>query len=84
MPLGPLHPHSGRPQSGHPAAFTSTSKAALENFTFQGFVAPLSFEGGKNANVPPPAEPSQKVVNPRMGPQTYGPPPFFSILFADF
>ena len=29
IPLAPLHPHSGPPQSGHPAAFTSTSKAAL-------------------------------------------------------
>ena len=69
IPLAPLHPHSGPPQSGHPAAFTSTSKAALGNFTFQGFVPPLSFEGGKNGNVPPPAGPSQQVVNPKMGPQ---------------
>ena len=36
---------------------------------FQGFVAPLSFEGGKNANVPPPAGPYQQVVNPQMGPK---------------
>ena len=28
-PLPPFQPHSGPPQSGHPAAFTSTSKAAL-------------------------------------------------------
>ena len=27
------------------------------------YVPPLSFEGGKNGNVPPPAGPSQQVVN---------------------
>ena len=46
IPLAPLHPHSGPLQSRHPAAFTTTSNAALGNFTFQGFVPPLSFEGG--------------------------------------